>query len=137
MRLSFVGSHTMGCKFTNDTALATPELEAAVFKLCDAQPGYNFGRLDVRTRDEAALRAGDFRVIEANGVASLPTHMFDPSGSLAGAYAIFLEHARLLAEAANEHRHQPMALSAWRNIAARVKANQSLLNDTHQRVLSR
>jgi len=137
VRLSFVGSHTMGCKFTNDTALATPELEAAVFKLCDAQPGYNFGRLDVRTRDEAALRAGDFRVIEANGVASLPTHMFDPSGSLAGAYAIFLEHARLLAEAANEHRHQPMALSAWRNIAARVKANQSLLNDTHQRVLSR
>ena len=58
VRLSFVGSHTMGCKFTNDTALATPELEAAVFKLCDAQPGYNFGRLDVRTRDEAALRAG-------------------------------------------------------------------------------
>lgn len=137
VRLSFVGSHTMGCKFTNDTALVTPELEAAVFEICDAQPGYNFGRLDVRTRDEAALREGDFRVIEANGVASLPTHMFDPSGSLAGAYAIFFEHARLLAQAANEHRREPMVLGDWREIAARVSANQSLLNDTHQRVLSR
>ena len=137
VRLSFVGSHTMGCKFTNDTALVTPELEATVFAVCDAQPGYNFGRLDLRAADTAALQQGDFRIIEANGVASLPTHMFDPAGSLTGAYAIFFEHARLLAAAANEHRHEPMTLLPWSEIGARVKANQALLNDTHESVLGR
>lgn len=137
VRLSFVGSHTMGCRFSNDTNLITPELEAAVFEVCDAQPGYNFGRLDVRSADEAALQAGDFQVIEANGVASLPTHMFDPEGTLAGAYRIFFEHARLLARAANDQRRQPMDLASWREIGERVRENQQLLNETHQSVLDR
>jgi len=137
VRLSFVGSHTMGCRFSNDTALKTPELEAAIFDVCDAQPGYNFGRLDVRSADAAALQAGDFKVIEANGVASLPTHMFDPAGTLAGAYRIFFEHAELLARAASDHRSEPMELAPWREIGARVFSNQQLLDQTHHSVLQR
>ena len=86
VRLSFIGSHTMGCKFTNDFELLTPELEAAVFEVCDSQPGFNFGRLDVKAADQAAFQAGDFVVIEINGVSSLPTHMFDPDQSLLTAH---------------------------------------------------
>ena len=137
VRLSFVGSHTMGCRFSNDTHLVTPALEAAAFEVCDAQPGYNFGRLDVRSADESALQAGAFQVIEANGVASLPTHMFDPKGTLLGAYRIFFEHAGLLVRAAHEQRNQPMDLAPWREIGARVSSNQQLLNETHQGVLKR
>ena len=77
VRLSFIGSHTMGCKFTEDTHLVSPALEAAVFAVADSQPGFNFGRLDVKADSEAAFQAGEFVVIEVNGIASLPTNMFD------------------------------------------------------------
>ncbi len=110
VRLSYVGSHTMGCRFTNDSAMSTPALQAAIDDFCASQPGFNFGRLDVRARDTAALQAGDFTVIEVNGVASLPTHMFDPAHSLRDGYRIFLAHARHLVEVAAEHRTRPMAL---------------------------
>lgn len=135
--LSFVGSHTMGCMFTNDTAKVTPELERAIFAICDPQLGFNFGRLDVKASSEAALLSGDFVVIEVNGVASLPTHMFDPRLTLRESYRIFLYHARKLAAIAAEHRNEPMSLAPLREIIARVSANQSALDQSHQRILTR
>lgn len=131
VRLSFVGSHTMGCCFTNDGELITPPLERAIVRFCDSQPGYNFGRLDVRAESDDALERGEFVMIEANGVASLPTHMFDPAHSLLDAYRIFLAHARWLVRTAAEHRHQPMPLDSWRSIVQRVRANASALEGAH------
>ena len=58
--------------------------------------------------DEEALKRGEFVVIEVNGVASLPTHMFDPKFSVWQAYKIFFEHGKLLAQIAAEHRDKPM-----------------------------
>jgi hypothetical protein len=33
VQLSFIGSHTMGCKFTDDTHLLTPEIEESIFSI--------------------------------------------------------------------------------------------------------
>ena len=134
-RLSFVGSHTMGCKFTDDSELLTPELLEAVSNVCLPQPGFNFGRLDVRAESRAALQAGQFVVIEVNGVASLPTHMFDPDNSLLKGYSIFLRHGSLLALAAHEHRQQPMSLMSLREVWAHVVENQQRLEAIHQQAL--
>jgi len=136
VRLSFVGSHTMGCKFTDDTHLATPELLAALDALLADQPGYNFGRLDLRCESVAALQAGEFTVIEANGVASLPTHMFDPRHTLGRAWAIFVEHGRALVRIAAEHRHVEMELAPWREIGRRVAANRATLDAAHAGALA-
>ena len=132
VRLSYVGSHTMGCKFTNDTDLLTPALSAAVEAVCASQPGFNFGRLDVRADSTAALRDGEFTIIEINGVASLPTHMFDPKHSLGQGYRIFLQHARHLAEVAVEHRHRPMSLLPLTKLLRKARRNAREL-DTLQR----
>lgn len=135
-RLSFVGSHTMGCRFSNDTHLVTPALLDAVSAVCDSQPGFNFGRLDVRTESTEALQDGDVTLIEANGIASLPTHMFDPAHTLGTAYQIFLEHAGWLARIAAEHRQQPMELLPWGEIWQKTKHNAALLNNVHGNVIS-
>lgn len=135
VQMSFIGSHTMGCKFTDDSHLLTPEVELRVCDLCDSQPGYNFGRLDVKAASVDAFQEGEFVVIEVNGVASLPTHMFDPEKSLSEAYRIFLDHGRLLVEIACEHRHQPMELLPWREIGARVKQSFTALNASHQNMM--
>ena len=134
VNLSFIGSHTLGCKFTDDTDLLTPELEQAVFSFFDKQPGYNFGRVDVKAESQEALQRGEFVIIEVNGVASLPTHMFDPSFSLFKAYRIFLQHAKYLAAIAKEHENQAMDLLSYKEVIQRVKNNQTLLNRVHSQL---
>lgn len=136
VRLSFIGSHTMGCKFTDDTHLVTPALEAALYTICDSQRGFNFGRLDLKAKSEEAFRDGEFVVIEVNGIASLPTHMFDPTNSLKRAYEIFLSHGKALVEIANEHRDQPMQLNSYTEIWRLAKRNYTLLNDIHKNAMS-
>lgn len=136
VRLSFIGSHTLGCKFTDDMYLLTPELEQAIFELFDSQPGFNFGRVDVKAANEEALQAGDFIVMEVNGVASLPTHMFDPKFSVWQAYKIFFEHGRYLVQIAREHKDKPMNLLPYREILQRAKTNQDLLNEVHNKLKS-
>ena len=135
VQLSFVGSHTMGCKFTDDTHLVTHALRTAVDDICASQPGFNFGRFDVKAHSQGAFQAGDFVVIEVNGVASLPTQMFDPANSLGRAYHIFLNHGKLLADIANEHRNQPMPLLGYADIWRRATSNYKLLNDIHSLAL--
>ena len=136
VQLSFIGSHTMGCKFTDDTHLVTPALKASLFSVCDSQPGFNFGRLDVKAESEEAFREGQFVVIEVNGVASLPTHMFDPANTLHRAYQIFMNHGSDLVDIANEHRSQPMNLSSYSEIWRLAKSNSVLLNDIHDAAMS-
>ena len=136
-RISFIGSHTLGCKFTEDTHLLTAELESAIFKLFESQPGFNFGRVDVKCADEEAFKQGEFVVIEVNGVASLPTNMFDPKHSIWQAYKIFLEHGKYLVNIAKEHRGKTMTLLNYREVIKRVKKNQSTLNQVHQRLMGR
>lgn len=134
-RLSFIGSHTLGCKFTDDSYLLTKQLEQAVFKVFESQPGFNFGRVDVKCANEAAFQSGEFVVIEVNGVASLPTHMFDPKFSVWKAYTIFFEHARYLVKIAKQQRDKPMKLLSYVEVIRQVKANQQMLNQVHQRLM--
>lgn len=136
-RLSFIGSHTLGCKFTDDHHLLTPELEAAVFEFFDSQPGYNFGRVDLKFESQEALMRGEFVVIEVNGIASLPTHMFDPKYSVFQAYGIFFEHAKLLVKIAKEHAYRPTVLMSYRDVIKKAAKNQRLLNQVHQRLMGR
>ena len=132
--LSFIGSHTLGCKFTDDSHLLTPELEQAMFKVFEDQPGFNFGRVDIKSDSQEALQRGEFVVIEVNGVASLPTHMFDPKLSLIQAYKIFFKHAKYLAQIGREHRKKPMQLmSAW-DVIKKANSNQSMLNKVHRKL---
>lgn len=134
-RLSFIGSHTLGCKFTDDAHLLTPEIEQGIFSVFESQLGFNFGRVDVKAADEAAFQRGEFVVIEVNGVASLPTHMFDPKFSVWQAYKIFFEHAKYLAEIAAEQRHQSMDLLSYLEVIRKVKENQTMLNQVHQALM--
>ena len=135
VQLSFIGSHTMGCKFTDDTYLLNPEIEHSIFRIFESQPGFNFGRLDVKAESEGAFLRGDFVVIEVNGVASLPTNMFDPDNSIWRAYEIFMKHGRYLLDAAYEHRHRPMKLDSYRSIIKKVRENARLLDISHEKLM--
>ena len=134
VQLSFIGSHTLGCKFTDESHLITKQLQEAVFNVFDNQPGYNFGRIDIKAESPEAFFKGEFVVIEVNGVASLPTHMFDPKYSLTEAYTIFLQHAGLLARIAQEHRQKPMTFLPVGQLLKQIKAGHDTLNEAHSNI---
>jgi hypothetical protein len=73
-------------------------------------------------------------VIEVNGVASLPTHMFDPKFSVFQAYKIFFEHATHLARIASEHKDRAMNLLTYRKILGKAKSNQQMLDKVHNQL---
>jgi len=136
LQLSFIGSHTMGCQFSDTSELTTPALEAAVCEIFENQPGFNFGRLDIKAASREAAQDGEFVVIEVNGIPSLPTHMFDPKYSLRKSYRILFEHGRHLALAAGEHKHMQMSVLPYLEIIKRVRQSHRQLTRMHENALT-
>ncbi len=100
VRIVELGTHCRGAIFLDGVHLSTPELEEAVHELSLSCEGFHFGRYDVIAESEAALRAGEFRVIELNGLTSEATHVYDPRHSLLHAYGVLFEQWRLAFEIA-------------------------------------
>ena len=80
------GNHCFGCEFRDGARLETPALAAAIDEVSRSIDGFHFGRYDIRGESMAEIRAGRFKVIELNGVSSEATNIYDPRGTLRGAY---------------------------------------------------
>ena len=112
--LSRIGSHTMGCKFTDETELNTNALELSMNNIFDQFAGYNYGRLDIKATSLENLQKGIFEVIEVNGFESQATHMFDPRYRYFSALRFLWYYARTLAQISYEHRKQKIPkISYW------------------------
>jgi membrane protein DedA with SNARE-associated domain len=128
VQLVEIGNHCRGAIFLDGTALATPELEAAIERISRRFEGFYFGRYDIRVRSEADLRAGEgLKVIELNGATAEATHIYDPRYSLFDAYRTLREQWTILfaIASANRSRGAPTtsigdllhALTAYRRAA--------------------
>ncbi len=120
--LTWLGTHCRGAIFRDGMRLVTPELERAVDEMSLRFEGFHFGRYDVRARDETAFRAGEFRVLELNGLTSEATAIYDAANSLRDAYRVLFAQWRLafgIAAANVERGARPAPL---RRIAVRVLA---------------
>jgi hypothetical protein len=90
VRLSVSGNHCQGTMFVDASHLATQALCERCDWLANHVPGLHFGRFDVRYTSDELLREGKgFRIVELNGLASEPTHAYDPTLSLRASYAQF------------------------------------------------
>jgi membrane protein DedA with SNARE-associated domain len=123
--LGRVGNHAQGTMFLDGSDLWTPALEARVDAIARAVPGFHIGRFDVRYRDRAAFMSGqDLAIVELNGVAAEPTHVYDPDASLLAAWRALCRHwttAFRIAAANRAAGHQPASLPrvvtlVWRHL---------------------
>ncbi len=111
--LTRLGTHSQGSLFLDGGRLLTPALESAVDALSQAAPGFSFGRYDVRAPSEEALQAGEFRVLELNGVSSEATSIYDPANSLWRAWDVLLAQWRLAFEMGAMHRDRGVRPTSW------------------------
>ena len=93
------GNHARGAKFIDGSHWISPKLTETINEMCLQIPGFYFGRLDVMYNDWEELVNGlNFSVVELNGAASEPTHIYDPRHSLFFAWKELVRHITYMYE---------------------------------------
>jgi hypothetical protein len=93
------GNHARGAKFIDGSHWITPKLNATFNEMCLQIPGFYFGRLDIMYETFEELEHGkNFSIVELNGAASEPTHIYDPKHSLFFAWKELIRHIRYMYE---------------------------------------
>lgn len=87
------GNHARGAKFLDYSHLVSPELTKVIDEMCLQVPEFYFGRMDLMYNSWKELEQGkNFSVVELNGAASEPTHIYDPKHSLFFAWKELARH---------------------------------------------
>lgn len=98
------GNHARGAKFIDVSHWINPKLTNVMNEMCIQIPGFYFGRLDVMYNTWEELERGEnFSVVELNGAASEPTHIYDPKNSLFFAWKELARHITYMYEISVEN----------------------------------
>ena len=113
VRLSTVASTRGGGCYLDGSDHATPALAARVDAIARDMGVFLVGRLDVRFQSLAALRRGEFTIMEVNGAGSEAVHAWDPKYSIRDVYRIVFAKQRTLFHISDANRrrgHPPISL---------------------------
>jgi hypothetical protein len=87
------GNHARGAKFIDVSHLISEKLTQTIHEVCSQIPEFYFGRMDVMYDSWEDLENGkNFSIVELNGAASEPTHIYDPKHSLFFAWKELARH---------------------------------------------
>ena len=93
------GNHIRGAKFLDNSHWISPKLTEVINEMCLQIPGFYFGRLDLMYHTIEELEQGkNFAIVELNGAASEPTHIYDPKHTIFFAWKELLRHIRYMFE---------------------------------------
>lgn len=134
--LSFIGSHTLGSMFTEESHLASAQLKKRVFEALEPAKGFNFGRLDVKSKDAKDLQEGNFIILEVNTIKSMPTNIYDPKYTLRDAYRILWSFADQTIALAKEHRHHVLPHANLYSLWKVYREEKNQINRLHEKNLA-
>ena len=98
------GNHARGAKFLDYSHLISPELTKVIDDMCQQIDGFYFGRMDLMYNTWEELEQGkNFAIVELNGAASEPTHIYDPKHSLFFAWKELARHITYMYEISVEN----------------------------------
>jgi hypothetical protein len=87
------GNHCRGAKFIDASHLISSKLENVINEMCLQIDGFYFGRMDLMYQSISELEEGkNFLLVELNGAASEPTHIYDPKHSILFAWRELARH---------------------------------------------
>jgi hypothetical protein len=88
-----IGNHSRGTKFVNGNHLINEELMRVFDRINSHSKGVYYGRYDIKCSSlEALYRGEDIRVMEINGAAAEPGHIYDPNCSIFTAWRVLIQH---------------------------------------------
>ncbi|MGB0929927.1 MAG: hypothetical protein ACPGVB_04080 [Chitinophagales bacterium] len=99
MELSAIGNHSKGAKFLNGNDLIDDELRKVFDQISLQLKGIHFCRYDLKCQSIADLKRGkNFKILEINGVAAEPAHIYDPNYSVLQAYKDLFQQWKVIYE---------------------------------------
>jgi hypothetical protein len=117
--LSEFGNHSRGSIFRDGNRCITPELTRRFQEISRGIDGFYCGRFDIKAQSIEAITRGEFVILELNGAASEPAHIYDPHNTLLRAYRDLFRHWVTIYEISRTNRRRGVAAdSLWRTIAA-------------------
>lgn len=100
------GNHARGAKFIDASDKISDALTNVIDEMCLQIPEFYFGRMDVMFNTWEELEKGrNFQIVELNGAASEPTHIYDPKHSLFFAWAALARHITYMYQI-SAHNHK-------------------------------
>ena len=122
--LAMAGNHCQGTLFRDGAHLITPALEARVDDIAQQWSGFFVGRFDVRYANVDEFTAGrDLSIVELNGVTAESTNIYDPSGSLLGAYRTLFRQWSIIFAIGAANRQTGTPVSSTRRVAGLIRAH--------------
>jgi hypothetical protein len=106
-----VGFDSHHATYADRRQLVSPQLEDAIEAISRTHPGFFVGRFDVCAASAEDLKRGLFKVLELNGVASEPMHIYDPAINLGKALSVLRDQCRAAFEIGAANRAQGAALT--------------------------
>jgi hypothetical protein len=98
------GNHARGAKFLDGSDWITPKLTKMINEVATQIPEFYFGRFDIMYNTFEELERGEnFQIVELNGAASEPTHIYDPKHSIWFAWKELARHITYMYEISIEN----------------------------------
>ncbi|MCX6824299.1 MAG: hypothetical protein NT085_04180 [candidate division SR1 bacterium] len=119
LQMNFLGNHCRGSCFYDATHLINANLEETIDKLSKTIPGFYYGRYDVKVKNIEDLYTGKYKIMELNGMGTLPVHIYDPTHNIRFAYKELFKHRNIIYKISKENHkrgHQYISLRKAREI---------------------
>lgn len=120
-QLNYIGNHCRGSVFYDVSSIITPQLEELIDEISKKVNGFYFGRYDIKAKSVEDLCKGNFKIIELNGMGSLPTHIYDPEHSLRNAYKVLFHHYNIAYRISKENKKRGHKFTSFKEIRKIVK----------------
>ena len=107
IELEPIGNHSRGTTFLNGNVHINEELEKVFDKIALKMEGIYYGRFDMKCESVELLQEGKvFKILEFNGIASEPAHIYDPSYSVIQAYKDIFQHWKIIYQISKAQRQK-------------------------------
>ena len=107
LELEPIGNHSRGTTFLNGNHLIDDQIVTVFDNIGQQMEGIYYGRFDMKCTSIEELKSGNgIKILEFNGIASEPAHIYDPGYKVSKAYSDIYEHWKIIYSISLQQRNK-------------------------------
>ena len=123
LELEPIGNHSRGTMFLNGNHHIDDQLIDIFDQIGQQMDGIYYGRFDLKCKSMEEVKKGHgFKILEFNGIASEPAHIYDPSYPLFDKYRDIQKHWRVIYDIGKIQRKRGVHGMSWKEATDSLKA---------------
>ncbi len=129
VELEPIGNHCRGTMFLNGNAHIDERLNEVIDSIGQQMQGIYYGRFDILCESLTAIKENRaFKILEFNGVASEPAHVYDPAYPLLRKYKDIFAHWQIIYQISQQQRKRGIAGMSWKEALAGLRNYRRYIN---------